>query len=290
MWRPTVLVGVGGLSGWEALAWAVDEALATGGDLLIAHACRADSPLAARDGRVSPGLLELADPPLARAVAAARSRLGGDRVRLVLRAGEPGHVVLGAADEADLVVVGAPTGHAATVCRVVTRAPRPTVVVRPVTADRGRPFAGHVVVGVSDAPAARATCEFAFAYAAAHRVPLAAVHVADRQREDYWFDERTLATAFPVEPAGLHLLAIEVEPWMHKYPEVAVKRAVFTGRPLDGLLRAARGARLLVVGDHGRVVPQRLLGSVCHGAVARAKCPVAVVRAGHADVPDRRFR
>lgn len=286
MWRPTVLVGVGGASGWEALGWAVDEAASTAGDVAIVHACQPDSPLAGAGDRVAPGQLELADAGLARAVAAARTRLGADRVALDLRTGAAGDVVLAAAKNADLVVLGAPTGHAATVHQIVTEAPCPAIVVHPVGSGRERPFAGHAVVGVCGAPPARAALEFAFGYAAAHRLPLAAVHVTTERREDYWFDERTLATHFPTEPAGLELLAVEVEPWMHKYPEVAVKRAVFAGHPLTGLLRAAQGARLLAVGDRGPGAAQ-LLGSVSHGAVDRAGCPVALIRA---DDSHRRFQ
>lgn len=282
MRRPTVLVGVGGVSGWEALAWAVNEAAGCAGDVRVVHACPPDSALARTGGRVPPALLELADPGLARALAAASARLGGDRVTLTVRAGRPADQVLAESRRADLVVVGAPTNHAATVHQIITRAPCPTVVVHPVRTGRERPFAGHVVVGVCDMPPARAALEYGFEYAAAHRAPLAAVHVTTERQEDYWFDERTLATHFATEPAGLELLAVEVEPWMHKYPEVAVKRAVLAGRPLSGLLRAAQGARLLAVGDRGRgPAARRLLGSVSHGAVDRAGCPVAVVRPGH---------
>jgi nucleotide-binding universal stress UspA family protein len=279
MARPTVLVGVGGSSGWEALAWAVDEAAGTGGDVRIVHACPPESPLAHTSDRVAPGLLELADPGLARAVAAARSRLGGTRVSLLVRPDRAGDLVLSAAEQADLVVVGAPTGHAATVHQVVTRAHCPTVVVHPVRAGRERPFAGHVVVGVCDEPPARAALEFAFGYAAAHRARLAAVHVSAERRADHRFEP---GAADPGEPAGLDLLAVEVEPWTHKYPEVTVTRAVLAGRPLPGLLRAAQGARLLVVGDRGRgAAARRLLGSVSHGVLDRAGCPVALVRPDH---------
>jgi nucleotide-binding universal stress UspA family protein len=278
--RPTVLVGVGGRDGRQALAWAVDEAAATGGDVEIVHACRPDSPLAGPSGRVSVDELELSDLPLARAVSTARARLGGDRVHVFVRAGEPAPAVLAAADAADLVVVGAPTSHASAVHRIVARAPCPTVVVRPLLAGRNAPFAGHVVVGLSDAAGPEATCGFAFRYAAVHRLPLTAVHVTREEREDYWYDERTLSSHFPVEPAALRILARRVEPWMLSFRTVAVKRAVYGGRPMEGLLRAAAGARLLVVGDRARVTAPFLSISLGRAAVDQAGCPVAVVR-GH---------
>ena len=59
---------------------------------------------------------------------------------------------------------------------------------------------------------------------------------------------------------------------------VATKRAVYAGRPLPGLLRAAAGASLLVVGDHGRSTAVRaLLGTVSDGALDDDTGPVAVV-------------
>ena len=65
---------------------------------------------------------------------------------------------------------------------------------------------------------------------------------------------------------------------MRKYPDVATKRAVYAGRPLPGLVRAAQGATLLVVGDHDRSVAVRaVLGTVSDGVLDRTECPVAVV-------------
>jgi nucleotide-binding universal stress UspA family protein len=62
---------------------------------------------------------------------------------------------------------------------------------------------------------------------------------------------------------------------------VPVKRAVFAGRPAEGLLRAGAGAALLCVGDRGRSWPARvLLGSVSDRAVDDADAPVAVVKTG----------
>jgi nucleotide-binding universal stress UspA family protein len=105
------------------------------------------------------------------------------------------------------------------------------------------------------------------------------VHVTGDRRDDFWFDDTVLDAHFAAEPAGLDLLAAEVEPWTHKYPLVPVKRGVFAGRPAEGLLRAATGASLLVVGDRGHGWPVRtVLGSVADRAIDRADGPVAVVK------------
>jgi nucleotide-binding universal stress UspA family protein len=106
---------------------------------------------------------------------------------------------------------------------------------------------------------------------------LVAVHATPRGSGDLWFDEILLETHLTAEPAALALLAEEVEPWHHKYPDVAVKRAVFVGHPLKALLRASNGADLLIVGRSRQGRDRRLLGSVAHGAIDRATCPLAVV-------------
>jgi nucleotide-binding universal stress UspA family protein len=142
-------------------------------------------------------------------------------------------------------------------------------------------FAGHVVVGVDGSGPARSALEFGFGYAAQHRRLLAAVNVTAHTDYDVWVDDTLLETHLTAEPAALAMLANEVEPWHHKYPDVMVKRALFAGPPLAGLLRAADGAALLCVGDRGRGPTTRaLLGSVSHAAVDRAGCPVAIMH-GH---------
>jgi nucleotide-binding universal stress UspA family protein len=281
--RWTTVVGVGGDNSWQTLAWAVADATVTGGRLLVSHVCRPDSGLASHRGQIPLAVLELTDPPLARAIAAARDRLGGHRVVLNIATGNVGDALVRAAEAADVVVLGAPrltgwAGRASTTHDVIRRAPCPTVVVRPVSDCEPGPFAGQIVVGVDGSAPARAALEFAFGYAAAHRRALAAIHVSRPAHGDLWFDDAMLETQVVDEPRGMALLANEVEPWRHRFPAVPVRPALYGGRPLPGLLRAAAGARLLVVGDHGRGPAARLvLGSVTYGAVDRAQCPVAVV-------------
>lgn len=280
MTYPRIAVGVASTAtSWQALAWAADEAATTGGHLVVCHGCPAESVLGRYPAAVPLAVLELADPPLARAVAATRARLGGERVSVRIRPERHAVELLAdAARDADLLVLGAPShgGRRETTHRLLGRAPVPTVVVRPLHGRAG-PFAGHVVVGVDGSEPSVAGLEFAFGYAATHRVPLVAVHAVAEAAGDFWFDDAMLETHFPTEPAGLRLLAEQVEPWSHKYPDVPVKRAVYAGRALPALLRAAAGARLLVLGARGHGPAARaLLGSVSHGAVDRAAGPVAV--------------
>jgi nucleotide-binding universal stress UspA family protein len=170
-------------------------------------------------------------------------------------------------------------GRVRTVHRVAAHARIPVVVARRSGGRTHGTFAGHVVVGVDGTPASRAALEFAFEEASLHRRPLAAVYVTDRRTDDFWYDETILSTHFAAEPAGLDLLATEIEPWTNKFPGVHVKRGVFAGRPLDGLLRAADTAALLVVGQSGHRTPaQALLGTIADGVIDAADSPVAVVK------------
>ncbi len=274
---PTIAVGVGGAGGWQALAWAAQEAATTRAQLAIHHVCAPTSLLARSPGEPSAARLELADPALARAVAAVRAQLGGDRVRLRIHTGSPGPGLIDAAAADDLLIIGSGT-HGGTVHHVVRHARCPVVVVRPAVRTRSATFAGHVVIGVDGSAAGRAALEFGFGYAHDHRLPVAAAHVSAQGLTDYFHDDVTLSTHFAVEPAELDLLAEEVEPWTHKYPQTPVKRAVLAGGTVDGLVRAGDGAGLLVIGDkHRGLVSRVATGNVPLSVVDRAPCTVAVV-------------
>ena len=62
-------------------------------------------------------------------------------------------------------------------------------------------------------------------------------------------------------------------------PDVLVRPSVVEGHTGDVLVRAARGADLLVVGSRGHgEFTSALLGSVSHFCVHHASCPVLVIR------------
>lgn len=264
----SVAAGFGGAGGSQALAWAAEEAELTGSRLVLLHVCIPGSPLDRTTGDPTPAEVELIDPPLARALTRTRARLGGGRRAILkIRSGEPATRLVEATTGVRLLVIGAGEGGR-TVRRVLRHAHCPVVVVRPGTAAGSGRFAGHVVTGVDSSDAGHAAMEFAFAYAAEHRLPLAAVHVGRDGQDDY-------VTA---DSSALELLADETEPWASKYPGVLVQRAVLYGSVPDALIRAGRGARLLVVGDKQRgVIGRARTGDVPLTVAAEAPCPVAVV-------------
>jgi nucleotide-binding universal stress UspA family protein len=265
----------------RTLAWALAEAAGTGAELMVVRADERRREVWGAVARDSLRALEIVDRPLARAVAGARSRLGDERVTIVVDRDPPGELLVRRARPKDLIVLGPPDqagwwARASTTYHVATRSPCPVVVVHPST-DPGRAlFGDHVVVGVDGSPAARAALGFAFGYAAEHRRPLVAVTVSRHTDQDVWFDDTLLETHLATDPAEAQALADELEPWHHKYPTVSVKRALVAGMPEAGLRRTARGAALLVIGTAG--TGPAALGSVSRGLVEQAPCPVAVVR------------
>jgi nucleotide-binding universal stress UspA family protein len=266
----TVTAGLGGAGGGHALAWASEQALRTGSRLVVLHACPPGSPLARQPGTPPMAQVELVDPPLARAVTAARTKLGSRNVTLRILDGDPGTALVEASVGASMLVIGA-GGGGSTVRRVIRQAHCPVIVARPGHDDHNASFAGQVLVGVDTDPAGRAAVEFAFDYADQHRLPVTAVRVTEADRSAGVARAGDLA-------AATDLLRAEVVPWKQKYPEVHVRSAVLHGAVGTGLVWAAGGAHLLVIGNrHRGPLGRSHTGDVPLTVARRARCPVAVV-------------
>ncbi|MCX4572672.1 universal stress protein [Streptomyces sp. NBC_01571] len=152
---------------------------------------------------------------------------------------------------------------------VSAKADCPVVVVRgPEHAGERHPY---LVVGVDGSEPSGAAVEFAVEEAALHGAELRAVWV--------W---RRPVVPFGDEAVGLgerrRILSETVAGWAEQYPDVKITREVLRGHPVEELALASVGARLVVVGRHGRGGYSGMrLGSVVHGLLHRAECPVITV-------------
>jgi nucleotide-binding universal stress UspA family protein len=154
-----------------------------------------------------------------------------------------------------------------------------TVVSVPTREDEVASGTG-VIVGVDGSEVSESAIAFAFRHADETGQPLTAVHA--------WTEPLTptsLGTAMPAlfDPDVYArdqqiLLAESLAGWSEKFPEVPVSRQVVNEQPVRALASIAEGAALLVVGCRGlSAVRTVLLGSVSHGVLHLATCPVAVV-------------
>ncbi|MGW7382335.1 universal stress protein [Streptomyces sp. NPDC054794] len=287
MARP-ITVGVDGTEeSLAALAWAGREAVRRGLPLRVLHAWRfhayETAPAADRDTQhqwVSDGLTE--------AVRTVTERHPELVAALDVVEGHAAQTLAGAAADAEMLVLGS-RGHGAVVGfllgsvgqHVIAEATRPVVLVR--AGDRPSAEAGgrEVVVGQQGGPEdSAAALRFAFETAAARRATVRAVRA--------W----TLPPAFAYSPASLKLLddagglepfektalAEALRPWRERFPDVPVAEQVEMGSASQVLLSVAGRAQLMVVGRraHRTAVGARI-GSVAHGMLHHAACPVAVV-------------
>ncbi|MFJ5263121.1 universal stress protein [Streptomyces sp. NPDC088387] len=287
MTRP-VTAGVDGSDeSVAALHWAAREAVRRGLALRVVHAWRHEEYGAVEGGD------RAAQESWARDVVDGLVREVGERhagldVSGTATEGAPAEVLGAAAADSELLVLGS-RGQARVVGfllgsvgqQVIADAERPVVLVR--AGDRpSDEVAGHeIVVGQEGGPEdSAAAMEFAFRTAVARGAAVRAVRA--------W----TLPPVFAYSPASLKLLdeaggpepyeqralADALRPWRERYADVHVIEHVEMGSAGQVLLSVARGAQLMVVGRRARrtAVGARI-GSVAHGVLHHADCPVAVV-------------
>jgi nucleotide-binding universal stress UspA family protein len=131
-----------------------------------------------------------------------------------------------------------------------------------------------IVVGIDGSPVTQGAISFALREAAATGQPVTAVHA--------WVDPISMSP-MTQDTAGYsqareQALSEMLSPWTEKFPDVPVTLRVVREHPVHALAAAAEGAQLLVVGCRGRgAVRSMMLGSVSHGVLHLATCPVAVV-------------
>ena len=277
-----IVVGVdGSADAHAALRWAMEHASThPAAEVTLVHAWFVPTA----DGMVGPERFErlrsTATGVLADAEQLAEAT-GGATIRSRLEYGPAASAVLDHSRDAHLIVVGTRgRGRVSSLLlgsvsrAVVTRADVPVAVVGANTSTHR----GPVVVGVDDSPEARAALRWAADHAQRSGLDLKVVHafqprhfaglfgMAKLQPDDAWRADATAALATLIEmevsePGGLRLEAVATQ----------------TG-PADGLLNAAEGASLLVVGTRGcGGAASILFGSVGSEVLKRAPCPVVTI-------------
>ncbi|MEE4543771.1 universal stress protein [Streptomyces sp. V4-01] len=298
--RRTVIAAVDGSSASMAAAeWAAGEALHRGTSLHLLNA------VAPRPG--SSSLVAPTDPhtrpknpgwsPFEAADDLGRAH-PGLRVTADQVAGQTLPVLFGAADRADLLVLGSHGTGAVSgfllgsvALTVVGQSPVPVILVRAghQAAGEHRPDDRHrattgtpfldVVLGLDLVRPSERLIEFGFEAAARRAATLRVVHGWNAQ-VPYGFGDGE-----PDDGSGNRLatqvtgaLAAILEPWRSKFPHTDVVGETMVGRADRHLLDAASQASLLVIGRRPRASRVAAhIGATSHSVLHRALTPVAVV-------------
>jgi nucleotide-binding universal stress UspA family protein len=287
MTRP-ITAGVDGTEeSLAALAWAAREAVRRKLALRVLHAWRYQTHEAveAADPEVQIGWAKEAVGEAARTVTDRHPEL---EVSTDVVEGADVEALVTAAAEAEMVVLGS-RGHGRVMGfllgsvgqQVIVDAARPVVLVRAGDEPAAEAAGREIVVGQQGEPEDSAEAlRFAFETAAARGAAVRAVRA--------W----TLPPVFAYSPGSLRLLdeagglepyekkalAAALQPWRDRFPDVPVVEHVEMGSAGQVLLSAAQSAQLMVVGRRAhRTAAGARIGSVAHGVLHHAGCPVAVV-------------
>ncbi|MFJ6771915.1 universal stress protein [Kitasatospora sp. NPDC091257] len=277
--RPVVLGVDAHDTGSMPAAWAADEAARRGLPLRLVHAVpslyREFRPF--DEGRYHTALRERADRALDRAATLARERHPGLDVTTVVAEDVPAPALCRESRNAALVVLGSrrlsrveeALSTYSVAVPVSAQAHCPVVVVRdPEHTTQDPPYVG---LGVDGSPSSQPAVDFAFAYADERRAALRVLWVWQRPpvgNLDEPATERMLRRMIFESTAGHH----------EHHPDVTVTHEVVHGHPVEELALASEHALAVVVGRRGNGgFTGMRLGSVPHGLLRRAHCPVVTV-------------
>jgi nucleotide-binding universal stress UspA family protein len=285
--RP-VVVGVDGSgSADRAVEWAAAEAARRGVALRLVSAfswTTSDHPVR-HDGRVAQyrdQLLEAARRRLSRAARIAEDTSPDTETAPQVEIGAPIEVLGSEARRAQLLVLGdrglggvAGLVLGSVAVALAARGACPVVIVRGET----RNTDGPVIVGIDESTVSEAALGFAVAAAAVRGAELVALHAWSPTAIDKALEP--LMDWDAVANKEDAAIAERLSGWGQKYPQVTLRRSVVRDGAARALVDASRGAQLVVVGSRGRgTAAGLLLGSVSHGVLHAAHCPVAIVRPG----------
>ena len=276
-----IVVGISGRpAAGAALRWAFDYARPRHLDIELVHVVEAAV------GTMPAGVLHSAREHAERLLAAeaeeARIAAPDLTFHTTVLEGSPTGALTDWAVGAELLVVGSHalgrfrdyvfSTHAA---QIAAHADGSVVVVPEREEHRGT----GIVVGVDGSEASHAAVQFAAEQADRLGERLTALYCWSAPVP---WTENSAMIDWPMEPddADRLVLAEAVAGLAERFPDLELDLRLDLGLPVDALIAAATGARLLVVGSHGRQGFARFwLGSVSHVLVLTMPCPVAVIRA-----------
>ncbi|MGY1430070.1 universal stress protein [Streptomyces sp. MN12] len=286
MTRPITAGVDGSEESLAALDWAAREAVRRRAPLHVVHAWQAQTGDGAGERDAQERWVREAVAESVRTVTERHPELTVSTE--VREADDAVAVLLAAGAGAEELVLGS-RGHGAVVGfllgsvgqQVIAEATRPVVLVRSGDEAASEAAGREIVVGQQGEPEDSAdVIGFAFEAAAARGATVRAVRA--------W----TLPTVFTYSPGSMALadeaggleqyerkaLGEALGPWRERFPDVPVIEHVEMGSAGQVLLSVAGGAQLVVVGRRARrtAVGARI-GSVAHGVLHHAECPVAVV-------------
>ncbi|MCF1594030.1 universal stress protein [Streptomyces muensis] len=287
MTRPITAGVDGSEESLAALGWAAREAVRRGVALRVVHAWQPQSHEAIDAGDPDTQVQWVRE-GLAEAARSVAERHPGLEVTTDVVDDGSVDTLLAAGADAEMLVLGS-RGQAAVVGfllgsvgqQVIAGAKNPVVLVRAGDQASAEAAGREIVVGQhGDADDSAAALRFAFETAAARGATVRAVRA--------W----TLPPLFAYSPASMKLLdeagGLEpyekkalgeaLKPWRESFPDVQVVEHVEMGSAGQVLLSVVGRAQLMVVGRRARrtAVGARI-GSVAHGVLHHAPCPVAVV-------------
>ncbi|MFI6857659.1 universal stress protein [Streptomyces sp. NPDC050416] len=290
MTRPIAAGVDGSQESLAALAWAAREAVRRERPLRVVHAWRFQPHEALEAGITgdADSQAEWVHSAVTEAVGTVSERHPELEVTTDVVEGPVVDTLVAAAAEAELLVLGS-RGHGPIVGfllgsvgqQVIAETTRPVVLVRAGDQPSAEAAGREIVVGQQgDEEDSADLMRFAFETAAVRGATVRVVRA--------W----TLPPVFAYSPGSLKLLdeagglepyekkalAAAVRPWRERFPDVPVEEHVEMGSAGQVLLSVAGTAQLMVVGRraHRTAVGARI-GSVAHGVLHHADCPVAVV-------------
>ncbi|MFV6029285.1 universal stress protein [Streptomyces sp. NPDC056264] len=280
--RRDIVVGIDPVENWHmALAWAADEAHLRGVGLRLVVAVPPQHDTQHVDDTPRHQAQRQAGTEALRtALAWAHARQPDIAAASSLLDGFPAAALAALSHRAGLVVLGSRhlsrpeefLSAGSLVVPVAAKAHCPVVVVG--DAEHVTQETPYLVVGVDGSESSRAALAWAFEEADLRRCALQAVAV--------WQPPVfTLHSGDTLFSAERRLLSETTAGWAEKYPDVRLTHEVRIGSPVETLADAAEHALAVVVGRRGRGGYSGMrVGSVVHGLLHRAHCPVVTVPVG----------